>query len=77
MGDTASAPWSWCQPRSRTDRLGTADWCRLSGLGTIQIEPGSPWENPWIQSLNGRARDELLNITEFGSLAEAGVVIED
>ena len=53
------------------------DWCRLAGLGTIYIEPGSPWENPWIESFNGRARDELLNITEFGSLTEARVVIED
>jgi putative transposase len=46
------------------------DWCRLRGLGTIYIEPGSPWQNPWVESFNGRARDELLNITEFGSLAE-------
>ena len=53
------------------------DWCRLRGLGTIYIEPGSPWENPWIESFNGRARDELLNITEFGSLTEARIVIED
>jgi len=53
------------------------DWCRLSGLGTVYIEPGSPWENPWIESFNGRARDELLNIEEFGSLTEARVVIED
>jgi len=53
------------------------DWCRLSGLGTVYIEPGSPWENPWIESFNGRARDELLNIEEFGSLTEARIVIED
>jgi putative transposase len=53
------------------------DWCRLTGAGTIYIEPGSPWENPWIESFNGRTRDELLNITEFGSLTEARVVIED
>ena len=53
------------------------DWCRLRGLGTIYIEPGSPWENPWVESFNGRARDELLNITEFGSLTEARVIIED
>ena len=53
------------------------DWCRLSGLGTVYIEPGSPWENPWIESFNGRARDELLNIEEFWSLTEARVVIED
>ena len=53
------------------------DWCRLTGLGTVYIEPGSPWENPWIESFNGRVRDELLNITEFGSLTEARVLIED
>jgi len=53
------------------------DWCRLRGLGTIYIEPGSPWENPWVESFNGRARDELLIITEFGSLIEARVLIED
>jgi putative transposase len=53
------------------------DWCRLTGTGTVYIEPGSPWENPWIESFNGRVRDELLNINEFGSLTEARIVIED
>ncbi len=53
------------------------DWARMSGADTVYIEPGSPWENPWIESFNGRVRDELLNITEFGSLTEARVVIED
>jgi len=53
------------------------DWCRLAGTSTVYIEPGAPWENPYIESFNGRARDELLNITEFGSLTEARVVIED
>lgn len=52
------------------------DWCRLSGAGTIYIEPGSPWENPYVESFNGRARDELLNVEEFGSLIEAQVLIE-
>ena len=52
-------------------------WCRLRGLGIIYIEPGSPWQNPWVESFNGRVRDELLNITEFGSLTEARVLIED
>ena len=53
------------------------DWCRLRGLGTIYIEPGSPWENPRVESFNGRVRDGLLNITEIGSLVEARVIIED
>ncbi len=52
------------------------DWCRLAGTGTIYIEPGSPWENPYVESFNGRARDELLNVEEFGSLHEAQVIVE-
>jgi len=35
------------------------DWCRLSGTGTIYIEPGSLWENPFVESFNARLRDEL------------------
>ncbi len=52
------------------------DWCRLAGTGTIYIEPGSPWETPFVESFNGRARDELLNVEEFGTVVEAQVVIE-
>jgi transposase InsO family protein len=52
------------------------DWCRLAGTGTAYIEPGSPWENPYAESFNGRVRDELLNIEEFGSLTEAQVLVE-
>ena len=52
------------------------DWCRLAGPVTTYIEPGSPWENPFIESFNGRVRDELLNVEEFGSLVEAQVVVE-
>jgi putative transposase len=52
------------------------DWCRLAGTGTVYIEPGSPWENPFIESFNGRVRDELLNIEEFTTLLEAQIVIE-
>jgi transposase InsO family protein len=52
------------------------EWCRFSRIGISYIEPGSPWENPWVESFNGRARDELLNVEEFGSLLEAQVVVE-
>ena len=52
------------------------DWCRLAGTATAYIEPGSPWENPFVESFNGRVRDELLNVEEFGSLLEAQVVVE-
>lgn len=53
------------------------DYCRLTGTRTAYIEPGSPWENPFVESFNGRLRDELLNIEEFACLTEAKVIIED
>ena len=37
------------------------DWCRFNGAGSLFIDPGSPWQNAWIESFNGRLRDELLN----------------
>jgi putative transposase len=54
-----------------------SDWCRTSGTRTSYMEPGSPWENPFIESYNARMRDELLAITEFCNLTEATVLIED
>jgi transposase InsO family protein len=50
----------------------------LSGLGvkTLFIEPGSPWENGYIESFNGKMRDELLNREIFTTLHEAKVLIE-
>ncbi|GAA2394567.1 hypothetical protein GCM10009855_37380 [Gordonia cholesterolivorans] len=41
------------------------------------IDPGSPWQNGWIESFNGRLRDELLNSWRFDSLLEAQVITED
>jgi len=52
------------------------DWCRLAGTTTTYIEPGSPWENPFVESFNGRVRDELLNVEEFATLLEAQVLTE-
>jgi putative transposase len=53
------------------------DWCRISHTETAYIEPGSPWQNPYVESFNGKVRDELLDVEEFSCLAEARVVIED
>jgi len=36
------------------------DWCRSAGTTTSYIEPGSPWENAYVESFNARIRDELL-----------------
>ena len=54
-----------------------ADWCMLHGTGPLFIDPGSPWQNAWVESFNGRLRDELLNLWQFDSLLEARVIIED
>lgn len=54
-----------------------ADWCRFNATATMFIEPGSPWQNAWIESFNGRLRDEVLNGELFDTLLEARVVIED
>lgn len=50
----------------------------LAGLGTrpLYIEPGSPWENGYCESFNGKLRDECLNQEIFYSLKEARIVIE-
>ncbi len=53
------------------------DWCRFNGTASLFIDPGSPWQNAWIESFNGRLRDELLNGWRFDSLLEARVIIED
>lgn len=53
------------------------DWCRLSGAGSSYIEPGSPWENPFVESFGGKVRDEVLAVEALDSLTEAKIVIED
>ena len=53
------------------------DWCRLGGSGASYIEPGSPWENPFVESFGGKVRDEVLAVEAFDSLLEAKTVIED
>jgi len=56
---------------------GVRDWCRFNATGTVFIEPGCPWQNPFVESFHARVRDELLNVEQFACLAEARVVIED
>ena len=52
------------------------NWLARVGVGTLYIEPGSPWENGYCESFNGKLRDECLNGEIFYSLKEAQVVIE-
>ena len=51
-------------------------WLDRLGVQTLYIEPGSPWENGYIESFNGKLRDEGLNTEIFYSLKEAKVIIE-
>jgi putative transposase len=53
------------------------EWLRDLGVETLFIEPGSPWENGYNESFNGKLRDELLNREIFYTLEEAKVLIED
>jgi transposase InsO family protein len=52
------------------------EWLAKVGVKTLYIEPGSPWENGYVESFNGKLRDELLNGEIFYSLKEAKVLIE-
>jgi transposase InsO family protein len=52
-------------------------WLQRIGVKTAFIEPGSPWENGYNESFNGRLRDEVLNREIFYNIKEARVVIEN
>jgi len=52
-------------------------WLERLGVRTAFIEPGSPWENGYIESFNGKLRDELLNGEIIYNIKEAKVLIEN
>jgi hypothetical protein len=52
------------------------EWLGRVGVKTLYIEPGSPWENSYVESFNGKLRDELLKRESFDTLLEAKVLIE-
>jgi putative transposase len=52
------------------------EWLSRVGVTTLFIEPGSPWENGYVESFNGKLRDELLSREQFDTLLEAKVLIE-
>ena len=53
------------------------DWLKRLNVRTLYIEPGSPWENGYVESFNGKLRDELLKREVFTTLIEARVLIEE
>jgi putative transposase len=52
-------------------------WLAASGVETLYIEPGAPWENAYSETFISRMRDELLHREEFANLKEAKVLAED
>ena len=53
------------------------DWCRFNHAGTGYIEPGAPWQNPFVESFNGHLRRELLDLESFNTLFEAQLLLDD
>ena len=53
------------------------EWLSRLGVETLFIGPGSPWENGYVESFNGKLRDELINREIFTTLLEAKVLVEE
>ena len=67
----------WTVNNKRIRDYGARKACGSHSAASLFIDPGSPWQNAWIGSFNGRLRDELFNAWRFDSLLEARVIIED
>jgi transposase InsO family protein len=52
------------------------NWLDRLNVRTLYIEPGCPWENGYVESFNGKLRDELLNREIFYTLTEAEILLE-
>ena len=63
-------------PHERNDHIARDRRAARGGVKTLCIEPGSPWENGYVESFNGKLRDELLEREAFDTLLEAKVLIE-
>ena len=76
----STAAWAFEHIRSDNGPEFTAreirKWLARMGVRALFIEPGSPWENGYIESFNGKLRDELLNREVFNTLTEAKVLID-
>ncbi|MGA8415358.1 MAG: integrase core domain-containing protein [Candidatus Dormiibacterota bacterium] len=53
------------------------DWCRAHGTGTAYNEPGSPRQNPYVESFNGWLRDELVSREVFDTITDAQLPFND
>ncbi len=67
---------SRCATGRSSPAVAVKGWIDGVGAKTAFIEPGSPWKNGYVESFNGKLRDELLNAEVFNTLAEAKVLTE-
>ena len=54
-----------------------AHWCHFSNTGAYFIDPGSPWQNGWVESFNTRRRDEFMNSHQCDALLEVQASLAD
>ena len=54
-----------------------ADWWRLNGTGNVFIDPGSAWQNGWMETFKSWARNDQLNAQQFDNLSEVKVLTGD
>jgi len=78
VGERGTAPgFLRCDNGPEMTANAIRDWCRFSKAGSAYIEPGSPWQNAYVESFGSRVRDELLAVELFSCLTEAQVLVED
>jgi putative transposase len=78
VGERGTAPaFVRCDNGPELTANALRDWCRFTRAGSAYIDPGSPWQNAYVESFGGRIRDELLAVELFSCLTEARVLIED
>jgi len=66
----------WSNNRFEFTAVARREWLKNVGAGTLYIEPGSPWENGYAESFNGKFRDEFLNRGIVYTLKEVQILIE-
>jgi putative transposase len=77
VGERRSPRFIRCDNGPELTANALRDWCRFSGSGASYIDPGSPWQNAFVESFNSRLRDEFLSVELFDTLLEAQVLAED
>jgi len=53
------------------------EWCEAGSTATAYIDPAAPWQNAWVESLNARFRDEVLDVEDLATLAEPRLLATD